>query len=123
MAVIWLAGTNLNDAMLQGFNLLEVTGSMDSSSENPMVCILFLLTDGKPSTGITDLNTIERNVRAANNRRCSLVTLGFGRLVDFNFLSRLALQNRGISRKIYESSSATIQLQGLNLYILYVNQK
>lgn len=111
-----MTGTNLNDAMLEGFGLLEATGSMDSSSENPMVCILFLLTDGKPSTGTTDINIIERNVRAANRKRCSLVTLGFGKLVDFNFLGRLALQNRGIARKIYETSSATVQLQGLRTF-------
>ena len=110
--VYFSTGTNLNDAMLQGFGILERTGSMVRSSDNPMVCILFLLTDGKPSTGVTDVFAIERNVRRANQGRCSLVTLGFGKLVNFNFLSRLALQNRGIARKIYESSSASAQLQG-----------
>lgn len=105
-------GTNLNDALLGGLSLLESTGSMNSTSSNPMVCILFVLTDGKPSEGVTSLSEIERNVRNANNQRCSIVTLGFGRLVNYNFLVRLALQNRGMARKIYEDSSAAGQLRG-----------
>ncbi|XP_071509557.1 uncharacterized protein [Diadema antillarum] len=106
-------GTNLNDALLDGFRLLETTGSMNSSTHNPMVCILFLLTDGKPSEGVTSLSAIERNAQRANNDRCSLVTLGFGRLVNYNFLVRLALQNRGMARRIYEDSSAAGQLRGV----------
>eukprot|EP00057_Strongylocentrotus_purpuratus_P013565 XP_011668039.1 PREDICTED: inter-alpha-trypsin inhibitor heavy chain H4-like [Strongylocentrotus purpuratus] len=106
-------GTNLNDALLGGLSLLESTGSMNSTSSNPMVCILFVLTDGKPSEGVTSLSEIERNVRNANNQRCSIVTLGFGRLVNYNFLVRLALQNRGMARKIYEDSSAAGQLRGV----------
>lgn len=110
--ILPLIGTNLNDALLGGLSLLESTGSMNSTSSNPMVCILFVLTDGKPSEGVTSLSEIERNVRNANNQRCSIVTLGFGRLVNYNFLVRLALQNRGMARKIYEDSSAAGQLRG-----------
>ncbi|XP_063952458.1 uncharacterized protein LOC129255898 [Lytechinus pictus] len=106
-------GTNLNDALLEGLSLLETTGSMNSTISNPMVCILFVLTDGKPSVGVTSLSAIERNVRNANDQRCSIVTLGFGKLVNYNFLVRLALQNRGMARRIYEDSSAPGQLRGV----------
>ncbi|XP_038068542.1 uncharacterized protein LOC119737937 [Patiria miniata] len=110
-----LAGTNLNDAMIEGLNQLRLAGAMEPiSAANPGVCILFVLTDGAPSKGVTDTRTIERNVQDSNQGRCSVVTLGFGAEdVDFNFLARLALGNNGVARKIFENSAVSQQLIGV----------
>ena len=42
----------------------------------------------------------------------TLFSLGFGNDVDFPFLKKMALQNKGFARKIYADSDAAIQLQG-----------
>ncbi|XP_022107830.1 uncharacterized protein LOC110988530 [Acanthaster planci] len=109
-----LKGTNLNDAMIEGLNELRLAGAMEPvSADNPGVCILFVLTDGVPSRGVTDLRTIERNVRQSNQGRCSVVTLGFGTEVKFDFLARLALENSGVARKIFQNSAVSRQLIGV----------
>ena len=41
------------------------------------------------------------------------IILGFGTDVDFYFLARLALQNNGVARKIYEDADAASQLIGV----------
>ena len=47
-----------------------------------------------------------------NEDRVTLFALGFGNDVDFPFLKKMALQNKGFARKIYADSDAAIQLQG-----------
>ncbi|XP_038066966.1 uncharacterized protein LOC119736992 [Patiria miniata] len=107
-------GTNLNDAMMEGLDQLRLAGAMDPiSASNPGICILFVLTDGVPSKGVTDPRTIEQNIQSGNQGKCSVVTLGFGADVDFNFLARLALGSSGVARKIFEDSAASEQLIGV----------
>ena len=106
-------GTNLNDAMMEGLDQLRLAGAMDPiSASNPGICILFVMTDGVPSKGITNPRTIERNIQDSNQGKCSVVTLGFGADVDFNFLARIALENSGVARKIFEHDEASTQLIG-----------
>ncbi|XP_071817702.1 uncharacterized protein [Apostichopus japonicus] len=108
-----LKATNINSALLEGLDLLEQTGSMEVDENDPSICILFLLTDGKPTGEVTSVRQIENNCKRKNRNRCSIVTLGFGADVDFNFLARLALQNKGVARKIYADASAAGQLTGV----------
>lgn len=70
------------------------------------------LTDGEPTAGITNTARIAANVRAANGNRFTLFTLGFGGDVDFSFLQKVSLQNRGFARRIYAGADADLQLQG-----------
>ncbi|XP_033646860.1 uncharacterized protein LOC117306366 isoform X1 [Asterias rubens] len=108
------AGTNLNDAMMEGLDQLRLAGAMDPiSASNPGICILFVMTDGVPSKGVTNPRTIERNIQDSNQGKCSVVTLGFGADVDFNFLARIALENSGVARKIFEHDEASTQLIGV----------
>lgn len=41
----------------------------------------------------------------------SLFCLGFGNDVDYSFLDVMSKQNKGLARRIYEGSDATVQLQ------------
>lgn len=40
-----------------------------------------------------------------------MYNLGFGTNLNYNFLERMALENQGLARRIYEDSDANLQLQ------------
>ena len=103
-------GTNINDALLRGLDFLSRQEALDPISTRTSMIIF--LTDGEPTAGITSTSRIMANVRAANQGRFTLFTLGFGHDVDFSFLQKISLQNRGLARKIYTGSDADLQLQG-----------
>ncbi|XP_063586568.1 inter-alpha-trypsin inhibitor heavy chain H3-like [Penaeus indicus] len=74
--------------------------------------IIIMLTDGQATVGITRSDNILKNVRERNKEGASIFCLGFGRGADMNLLERIAHQNQGIARKIYEDMDAAEQLQG-----------
>ncbi|XP_041099479.1 inter-alpha-trypsin inhibitor heavy chain H3-like [Polyodon spathula] len=76
------------------------------------VSIIILLTDGDPTSGVTNLGQIQSNIKAGIDGRYTLYCLGFGFDVNYNFLEKLALENGGVARRIYESSDSALQLQG-----------
>ncbi|XP_068172095.1 inter-alpha-trypsin inhibitor heavy chain H3-like isoform X2 [Antennarius striatus] len=98
--------TDINAAVLQGAQMLNVHTREGSAS------ILILLTDGDPTTGVTNLEKIQSNVKKAIAGKFPLHCLGFGFDVNFEFLEKMALQNHGMARRIYEDSDADLQLQG-----------
>nr|XP_057921447.1 inter-alpha-trypsin inhibitor heavy chain H3-like isoform X3 [Doryrhamphus excisus] len=98
--------TNINTALLEGSQMLNQQPREGSAS------ILILLTDGDPTSGVTNLEEIQSNVRAAIQDKFPLYCLGFGFDVNFGFLERMSLQNNGVARRIYEDSDADLQLKG-----------
>lgn len=50
-------------------------------------------------------------MRAAIDGKMSLFCLGFGNDVDYGFLDKLCKENKGMARRIFEGSDATLQLQ------------
>ncbi|CAN0060470.1 unnamed protein product [Lampetra planeri] len=104
-------GTNINEAVLRAVEMLcsaKLHGSLPERSTS----ILVLLTDGDPTVGVIDLAEISANVKAATAGNFSLFALGFGFDVDYDFLERLALENRGIARRILVDNKADSQLKG-----------
>uniref|UniRef100_A0A4W6FCP5 Inter-alpha-trypsin inhibitor heavy chain H3 n=1 Tax=Lates calcarifer TaxID=8187 RepID=A0A4W6FCP5_LATCA len=75
------------------------------------VDMIILLTDGMPNSG-EHLECIQENVQSAIGGNMSLFCLGFGNDVDYSFLDVMSKQNKGLARRIYEASDATMQLQG-----------
>lgn len=63
------------------------------------------------SLGETNPTIIQSNVQEAINGRYSLFCLGFGFDVNYPFLEKLALDNGGLARRIYEDSDSALQLQ------------
>ncbi|XP_063330729.1 inter-alpha-trypsin inhibitor heavy chain H3-like [Pelmatolapia mariae] len=98
--------TDINKAVLQGARMLNAHNREGSAS------ILILLTDGDPTSGVTNLEKIQSNVREAIAGKFPLYCLGFGFDVNFNFLEKMSLQNSGVARRIYEDSDADLQLKG-----------
>lgn len=74
--------------------------------------IIIMLTDGQATVGIKHPETILKNVRERNKERASIFCLGFGKEADMNLLERIAHQNQGSARKIYEDIDAAEQLKG-----------
>ncbi|KAM4587063.1 inter-alpha-trypsin inhibitor heavy chain H3-like isoform 3-T4 [Odontesthes bonariensis] len=98
--------TNINAAVLEGTRLLNAHPREGSAS------ILILLTDGDPTSGVTNPAKIQSNVRRAIAGKFPLYCLGFGFDVNFEFLEKMSLQNSGEARRIYEDSDADLQLKG-----------
>lgn len=61
--------------------------------------------------GISNTHEIEKAVKKAIDGRYTLYNLGFGSGVDYGFLERMALENKGLARRIYPDSDAALQLQ------------
>nr|XP_029136597.1 inter-alpha-trypsin inhibitor heavy chain H3-like isoform X2 [Labrus bergylta] len=98
--------TDINQAVLEGARMLNANPREGSAS------ILILLTDGDPTSGVTNLEVIQSNVRKAIAGEFPLYCLGFGFDVNFEFLEKMSLQNNGVARRIYEDSDAELQLKG-----------
>ncbi|XP_076859144.1 inter-alpha-trypsin inhibitor heavy chain H3-like [Brachyhypopomus gauderio] len=99
-------GTDINSAVLTGVEVINSHPREGSAS------ILILLTDGDPTSGETNPGTIQVNVQSAIKGKFPLFCLGFGFDVNFKFLEKMALENNGAARRIYEDSDADLQLQG-----------
>ncbi|XP_049327489.1 inter-alpha-trypsin inhibitor heavy chain H3 isoform X4 [Astyanax mexicanus] len=98
--------TNINSAVLMGVEMLNKHRREGSAS------ILILLTDGDPNEGESNPDRIRVNVKEAIGKKMSLYCLGFGFDVNFDFLEKMALENNGFARRIYDDSDASDQLQG-----------
>ncbi|KAM8758699.1 inter-alpha-trypsin inhibitor heavy chain H4 isoform 1-T1 [Rhynchonycteris naso] len=109
-------GTNINDAMLMAVQLLEKANREELLLPGS-VSLLLLLTDGDPTVGETSPTRIQKNVKDAINGKYSLFCLGFGFDVSYPFLEKLALENGGLARRIYEDSDSALQLQDFYLEV------
>ncbi|XP_032370751.1 inter-alpha-trypsin inhibitor heavy chain H3 isoform X3 [Etheostoma spectabile] len=98
--------TDINAAVLEGSRMLNAHPREGSAS------IVILLTDGDPTSGETNLERIQSNVRRDIAEKFPLYCLGFGYDVNFEFLEKMSLQNNGVARRIYEDSDADLQLKG-----------
>ncbi|MFQ5824741.1 MAG: VIT domain-containing protein [bacterium] len=81
-------GTNINDALLTALSELK----QDSFSN-----MIIFLTDGQPTVGETDNETIRQNVKNANTYKARLFVFGVGFDVNTHLLDNLSLDNHGVS--------------------------
>nr|XP_055043683.1 inter-alpha-trypsin inhibitor heavy chain H6 isoform X3 [Misgurnus anguillicaudatus] len=105
--------TNINAALLSAAQLLNPTSSSPTDrvpSSNRIPMIIFL-TDGEATIGVTEPDVILHNAQNALGVT-SLFGLAFGDDADFPLLRRLALENRGVARMVYEDDDAAVQLKG-----------
>ncbi|XP_056380161.1 inter-alpha-trypsin inhibitor heavy chain H3-like isoform X2 [Hyla sarda] len=103
--------TNINDPVLMAVELLNKAHDFKRVPERS-VSIIILLTDGEANAGESNPAKIQENAKKAIQGRYTLYSLGFGQSVNYPFLEKLALENSGIARRIYEDSDAALQLQG-----------
>ncbi|XP_060163199.1 inter-alpha-trypsin inhibitor heavy chain H3 isoform X8 [Globicephala melas] len=105
--------TNINDALLKGISMLNKAREEYRVLERS-TSIVIMLTDGDANVGESRPEKIQENVRNAIGGKFPLYNLGFGNNLNYNFLERMALENHGLARRIYEDSDANVQLQAIN---------
>ncbi|XP_051913932.1 inter-alpha-trypsin inhibitor heavy chain H6 isoform X4 [Hippocampus zosterae] len=98
--------TNINAALLSAAQLVN-----PPSSGSRRVPLVVFLTDGEATIGVTAGDVILSNAKKALGS-ASLFGLAFGDDADFPLLKRLALDNRGVARMVYEDADAALQLKG-----------
>ncbi|XP_061641307.1 inter-alpha-trypsin inhibitor heavy chain H3-like isoform X2 [Phyllopteryx taeniolatus] len=103
--------TDINGALLKAVTMLMKERKCKRLPERS-VDMIILLTDGMPNHGVSNLKSIQENIRQAIDGNMSLFCLGFGNDVDYSFLDVMSKQNKGLARRIFEASDAALQLQG-----------
>lgn len=102
-------GTDIHKALMKGLDIV-----LKGRDENPCVTvnIIVFLSDGDPTSGETSPSQIVREVTAKNKGRVSIYTLGFGFDLQFEFLKKIAYNNRGFANRVFVAHDAQDQLQG-----------
>jgi len=70
--------------------------------------LIVFLSDGEPTSGeIVDRFELLKNITYLNKDPvCPIFSLAFGKQADYTFLQKISYYNRGVSRKVYESTNA-----------------
>ncbi|XP_024148423.2 inter-alpha-trypsin inhibitor heavy chain H6 isoform X2 [Oryzias melastigma] len=105
--------TNINAALLSAAQLINPSSSSGSSGRlvSSRVPLVIFLTDGEATIGVTSGDIILNNAKKALGST-SLFGLAFGDDADLLLLKRLALENGGVARMVYEDADAALQLKG-----------
>ncbi|XP_024141751.1 inter-alpha-trypsin inhibitor heavy chain H2 [Oryzias melastigma] len=103
-------GTNINEALLRAVQML-VRASNQHLIDPRSVSMVIFVSDGDPTVGEIKLSTIQRNVKRVMREDFSLFSLGMGFDVDYDFLERISMENRGVAQRIYGNHDAAEQLR------------
>nr|XP_055045710.1 inter-alpha-trypsin inhibitor heavy chain H2 isoform X3 [Misgurnus anguillicaudatus] len=103
-------GTNINEALLRAVQML-VKASSRGVLDPRSVSMIILFSDGDPTVGEIKLSTIQKNVKRVMKEEFSLFSLGIGFDVDFDFLERISLDNRGVAQRIFANHDTSEQLK------------
>uniref|UniRef100_A0A674JWK8 Inter-alpha-trypsin inhibitor heavy chain 3 n=1 Tax=Terrapene triunguis TaxID=2587831 RepID=A0A674JWK8_9SAUR len=98
--------TNINDALIRTVEMMNEAHKEKVWPERSSSTII-MLTNGNPTSD----EKIQENVKNAIQGRYSLYNLAFGYDMDYNFLEKMALENNGLTHRIYEDSDSALQLQ------------
>ncbi|CAG2250625.1 unnamed protein product [Mytilus edulis] len=102
--------TDINTAMLRGIAFLNSITS-EGTSGNRMKLLVFL-TDGQASKGEQNRDNILNNIDKKNIKGLPVFSLAFGNDADYEFVKKVAVKNKGVARKIFEDSDASLQIKG-----------
>ncbi|XP_035193185.1 inter-alpha-trypsin inhibitor heavy chain H3 isoform X2 [Oxyura jamaicensis] len=103
--------TNLYGGIMKGIEILNAAHE-ENFVPKRSASIIIMLTDGQPNVGISNTQDIRAHVKKATEGKYPLYNLGFGYGVDYGFLEKMALENKGLARRIYPDSDSALQLQG-----------
>merc|ERR1711971_1501260 len=103
-------GTNINEALLEA---IQLAGS--TTSEKKLQKMIIFLTDGDPTSGETNLETIKENVKRANiEHKVPIYGLAFGNGADYNFIKEISSDSGAFAKKIYEAGTSFDQLENFS---------
>lgn len=98
-------GTAIHDALTKAYEQLK---------ESDRLAIILFLTDGKPTIGPLDTNTILDNIKKIRTPNSRLFVFGAGTDLNTELLDRLAVENQGIQQ--YVSQKEDIETKISSLY-------
>uniref|UniRef100_A0A6I8R5G5 Inter-alpha-trypsin inhibitor heavy chain family member 6 n=1 Tax=Xenopus tropicalis TaxID=8364 RepID=A0A6I8R5G5_XENTR len=105
--------TDINAALMAAASIFNQTSHKpEKETSTKKIPLIIFLTDGEATSGVLATSRILSNAQKAMGGTISLFCLAFGEDADYNLMRRLSLENRGIARRIYEYSDATLQLKG-----------
>ena len=81
---------------------------MFKESVTPMIVFL---TDGAATRGMTDSNTILKDILRQNMDKVPIFALAFGHDADYKLIKDLSSQNYAFARKIFAEFDATLQME------------
>ncbi|KAE9534318.1 hypothetical protein AGLY_008408 [Aphis glycines] len=105
------SSTNMEDALTKAHSIAKLGETRFIDGANTPKPIIVFLTDGEPTTGITEPQELIKCVSNTNKEKYPIFSLGFGVGADIDFLKKLSLNNTGFARVIYEASDASLQLR------------
>ncbi|XP_012680854.2 inter-alpha-trypsin inhibitor heavy chain H2 isoform X1 [Clupea harengus] len=103
-------GTNINEALQRAVHML-IKAANQGLIDQRSVSMIILVSDGDPTVGEIKLSNIQKNVKRIMREEFSLFSLGIGFDVDYDFLERMAMDNRGVAQRIYANHDAAEQLR------------
>ncbi|XP_007574610.1 inter-alpha-trypsin inhibitor heavy chain H2 [Poecilia formosa] len=103
-------GTNINEALIRAAQML-VRANSQGFVDPRSVSMIILVSDGDPTVGEIKLSKIQKNVKRVMTEELSLFSLGIGFDVDYDFLERIAMENRGMAQRIYANHDAAEQIR------------
>ncbi|CAH1794741.1 unnamed protein product [Owenia fusiformis] len=99
--------TNINDALITGIDIMNAI----NGTEADKVPIIVFITDGNPSSGEKNKDTIRSNVRTKAAGGLSIYSIAIGSGIDSEFLDALSLENKGTALVISSGADISSQLQ------------
>ncbi|PKU32164.1 hypothetical protein llap_17532 [Limosa lapponica baueri] len=102
--------TNINEALLRATFILNEAQNLGMLDPNS-VSMIVLVSDGDPTVGELKLTTIQKNVKQSIKDEFSLFCLGIGFDVDYDFLQRIATDNRGMAQRIFGNQETSAQMK------------
>ncbi len=99
-----LGGTNIDEALRTALKLV-------TKSERPAY-VLFL-TDGLPTVGVTDVESILKTARDLRRKNLRLFVFGVGYDVNTSLLDKLSDENRGASEYVKPEEDIEVKVSGL----------
>ncbi|MHA2295837.1 MAG: VIT domain-containing protein [Candidatus Hodarchaeales archaeon] len=100
-------GTNINDALVT---------SLGQFKENlPGLNLIVFMTDGQPTAGITDTESIVSNVKTSNENSATIYSFGFGVNLNFDLLQQVSYYTGGEAYQI-DPDQEDIQIELEDFY-------
>ncbi|XP_032996612.1 inter-alpha-trypsin inhibitor heavy chain H3 [Lacerta agilis] len=102
--------TNLFGGLITGIDMLKEAQKAGTLPERS-ASLIIILSDGLPNQGVSNTQEILLRAKNATQGKFPIYNLGFGYDLDYGFLEKLATENNGVARRIYEDSDSALQLQ------------
>ncbi len=97
-------GTNIDGALEQALDLMD-------DSEHPTY-VLFL-TDGQPTVGEKDAETILKHLKKWNKQKCRFFTFGVGYNVNTLLLDKIAQENKGLATYVKPNEDIEVSVSSM----------